>query len=312
MNLTRESIPYPRAMLSRMPPKGQSIVASSMRLGWEEVHGALLEGRIEEFFDLSSAVPVVVFVLKGVAQLEWRRGNRFSRLGAKPGDVLIAPPGGENRLRSNLAIEILCGAVDLGLLREIADREWPSGGAAFEIVEGFNRNDEDLWSLGRRLADQLLSPVPGSRAYAGALQTQIAVQLLRNYSTLPRPGEPGEDLADHRVRQVIEYMQQNLGDDVSLDTLAGVAGLSPNYFLGAFRQATGRTPHRYVTELRIARACELLRDPRRPISEVSLAVGFSSQSHMTEVFRRTLKTTPAAYRREFLGLSRNGDAADPS
>jgi AraC family transcriptional regulator len=299
-------------MLSRMPPKGQSIVASSMRLGWEDVHGALLEGRIEEFFDLSAPGPAVVFVLKGAAQLEWRRENRFSRLGVKPGDVLIAPPAGENRLRSNLAIEILCCAIDPGLLREIAQREWPSGGAACEIVEGFSRSDEDLWNLGRRLADQLLAPSPGSRSYAGALQTQIAVHLLRNYSTLPRPGEPGEELADHRVRQVIDYMQQNLSDDVSLDTLAGVAGLSPNYFLGAFRQATGRTPHRYVTELRIARACELLRDPRRPISEVSLAVGFSSQSHMTEVFRRTLKTTPAAYRRDFLGLSRNGDVPDPS
>ncbi len=42
--------------------------------------------------------------------------------------------------------------------------------------------------------------------------------------------------------QVIEYIRENLGDDVSLDALAGIAGLSPNYFLGAFRQATGLTP----------------------------------------------------------------------
>ena len=104
---------------------------------------------------------------------------------------------------------------------------------------------------------------------------------------------------------MIEYIQANLADDVSLEALAGVAGLSPNYFLGAFRQATGRTPHRYVTELRIARACELLHDPHRPITEVSLAVGFSSQSHLTEVFRRTMNTTPAAYRKEVLGLARD-------
>ena len=65
-----------------------------------------------------------------------------------------------------------------------------------------------------------------------------------------------------------------------------------------------------MTELRVARACELLRDPHRPITEVSLAVGFSSQSHLTEVFRRTLKTTPAAYRRAVLGVNRNGDEAE--
>ena len=102
-------------------------------------------------------------------------------------------------------------------------------------------------------------------------------------------------------------MRENLGDDVSLDALAGIAGLSPNYFLSAFRQATGLTPHRYVTELRIARACELLHDPHRAITDVSLAVGFSSQSHMTEVFRRTMNTTPAAYRKEVLGLTREAE-----
>ncbi len=162
-----------------------------------------------------------------------------------------------------------------------------------------------LWDLGQRLAAQLRTPIRGSRLYAETLQTQIAIHLLWNYSSLPREGVNGDTLADHRLRQVIEYIQANLADDVSLDALAGVAGLSPNYFLGAFRQATGRTPHRYVTELRIARACELLHDPHRPITEVSLAVGFSSQSHLTEVFRRTMNTTPAAYRKEVLGLARD-------
>jgi AraC family transcriptional regulator len=153
--------------------------------------------------------------------------------------------------------------------------------------------------------------VSGSRLYAETLYTQIAIQLLWNYSSLP--GEAGtqpERLADHRLRRVIDYIQDTLGDDVSLNVLADVAGLSPNYFLGAFKQATGRTPHRYVIEQRIAKACRLLHDPHSSIAEVSLAVGFSSQSHLTEAFRRFMKTTPAAYRKEVLGLVR--DADDPN
>src|SRR5262249_28784785 len=157
------------------PPMGQSIVASAALIGWEGIYGAIVEGRIEEFFDLSAAFPIVLFVLKGAAQLEWRRGNRFSRLGGKPGDVLIMPPCDFNRLRSNLALEVLYCPIGLEILREMAEREWPPGGSAFEIVEGFNRSDEELWALGRRLADQLLVPIPGSRTYAGALQSQIAI-----------------------------------------------------------------------------------------------------------------------------------------
>jgi AraC family transcriptional regulator len=293
-----------------MPPKGQSILASTMMAGWDTIHGAVLAGRIEEFFDFSAPFPIVTFILKGMAQLDWRRGNRFSRLAVKAGDVLVAPRGDCNRMRTSQPVEMFCCLMDRGRLDEIAKREWPSIGAHFEIVESLDRRDEDLWSLGERLAGQMLAPMPGSRPCAEALHTLIAVHLLRDHSTLNRPGDDAERLADQRLRPVIDYIRRNLGDDVSLETLAALAGLSPNYFLAAFRQATGQTPHRYVTELRVARACELLRDPHRPITEVSLAVGFSSQSHLTEVFRRTMKTTPAAYRREVLGLARAAGEAD--
>ena len=111
-----------------------------------------------------------------------------------------------------------------------------------------------------------------------------------------------EKLADPRLRRVIDYLHGSFGEEISLDGLALVAGLSPNYFLHAFKQTTGERPTRYLTELRIAKACELLQNPYRSIVEISLAVGFSSQSHLTTVFRRFMKTTPAAYREEVLGL----------
>ena len=113
---------------------------------------------------------------------------------------------------------------------------------------------------------------------------------------------PEEKLADPRLRRVIEYLHGSFAEEISLDGLALVAGLSPNYFLHAFKQTTGQTPHRYLTELRIAKACELLHNPYWSIVEISLTVGFSSQSHLTTVFRRFVKTTPAAYREEVLGI----------
>jgi AraC family transcriptional regulator len=308
MATSREETASLPVFLSRMPPQGQSVVASSAAIGWESIHAVVLEGRVEEFFDFSAPSPVVLFVLKGAAQLDWRRGNRYSRLGVKAGEVLIAPPSDSSRMRTNRPIEVLWCLIGLDLLEEVAERGWGPHCPEFEVVEGFNRIDEELWNLGRRLAARLVAPIPGSRVDAEALLTQIALHVLWNYSTLDRPGEPhAGPLADRRVRDVIDYIRRTLADDLSLDTLAGVAGLSPNYFLGAFKQATGRTPHQYVIEQRVAKACELLHDPHRPITDVSLAVGFSSQSHLTEAFRRFMKTTPAAYRKDVLGLSRNGD-----
>ncbi len=70
-----------QGLLSRMPPPGQSIVASSAAAGWEGVHAVIVDGPIEGSFDYSAPCPTVVFLLKGVAQLEWWRGHRYSRLG---------------------------------------------------------------------------------------------------------------------------------------------------------------------------------------------------------------------------------------
>ena len=111
-----------QGLLSRMPPRGQSIVASSVAAGWDGVHAVIVDGPIEGSFDYSAPFPTVVFVLKGVAQLEWRRGQRFSRLAARAGDVLITPRGDSNGLRTNLPIEALWCLIGQDLLERIEQR----------------------------------------------------------------------------------------------------------------------------------------------------------------------------------------------
>jgi AraC family transcriptional regulator len=173
------------------------------------------------------------------------------------------------------------------------------------LAEVIDRRDAELWGLGKRLAAFLQAPMAGSRLYAEALATQIALQLLWTCSASRAEESAGVGaLDDARLRQVVDYIGVSLGGEVTLGELAEVSGLSPGYFVGAFRRATGKTPHRYLTEQRVARACELLEDPHRAIVDVAMEVGFSSQSHLTSVFRRFMKTTPAAYRQEVLGTGR--------
>lgn len=301
-------VPHPamlRAMdglIERLPPGGKSLVASTTRLGWRTVHGVILEGQIDDFFDYSALFPIVSFNLKGTTDLEWKRGTRYSRLHLRPGEFLLTPAGTGHSARSsgsNVAFSLFLDPAQLQLL---AEQEWETDGSRVEIIEAYSRNAE-FWALGQRLADQLQSPIPGSRLFAESLATQIAIAVLWDHSSLPRPQAKSSDrLTDHRLRKVIDYLHSSFGHEISLDALAKLAGLSPNYFLHAFKESTGRTPHRYLTELRIGKACEFLQNPNRSIVEISLAVGFSSQSHLTTVFRRFMKTTPAAYREQVLGL----------
>jgi AraC family transcriptional regulator len=262
----------------------------------------IVEGRLADFSHHSSPLHVVAFLLSGTTRVEWKRRGRFTRYVSEPGSLTIIPAGDEHHFRTDRPTRTLVWMIDPDWLQSLVEREWGPGQPTVEIREACNSRDAEFWSLGQRLAARMLSPNPGSHLYAESLHTQLALHLLWNYSSLPYPDEErAERLTDPRLRRVIDYIRSSLGSEISLGALAELAGLSPNYFLSAFRRATGKTPHRYLTEQRIAKACELLHNPHRSIVDVSLAVGFSSQSHLTAVFRRFLKTTPAAYREEVLG-----------
>ena len=289
-------------LLGRMPPASKRLVGSTSQLGWRSVHAAILEGCFADPFDYSAPFPVVKFNLKGAASVEWRREGRLTRLPFQPGEFLVMAPGEGQTLRST-GSNVGCSVfLDPARLRALAEQEWAIDGDRLVVHEAYHRNAE-IWSVGQRLAALIESPVPGGRLFAETLVTQLHIQVLWNYSNLPRSAaRDAECLSDQRLRGVIDYLHASYGDEVSLDDLAKVAGLSPNYFLQSFRESTGQTPHRYLTAIRINKACELLQDPNRSIVDISLAVGFSSQSHLTTVFRRFKKTTPAAYREEILGL----------
>jgi AraC family transcriptional regulator len=279
-----------------------SVVASTWEAGWDEVQALIVEGQLSQVYRHSSPQHVVAFLLSGTARVEWTRAGRFTRYLSEPGSLTIIPAGGQHEFRTDRRIRTLIWMIDPARLEAIAEQEWAAGGPPLEILEAFNHRDAEFWTLGQRLSAQMLSPLPGSRLYAEALDTQLAIHLLWNHSSLPRSGDKAERLTDPRLRRVVDYIQSSLGNEISLAELAELAELSPNYFLSAFRRAMGKTPHRYLTEQRVARACELLQNPHRSIVDVSLAVGFSSQSHLTTVFRRLLRTTPAAYREEVLGV----------
>ena len=279
-----------------------SIVASTTSAGWSDLHAWVVECRLADFHHHASRLHAVAFLLSGTTRVEWKRGGRFTRYLSEPGSLTVIPAGDDHHFRTDRRIRALVWTIDPAWLQSLADQEWESHGSMVAIVEAFNSRDGEFWSLGQELAARMLAPIPGSRLYAEALNMQLALQLLWNHSSLPRQnGKEVERLTDPRLRRVVDYIHSSLGSEISLGELAELAGLSPNYFLSAFRRATGKTPHRYLTERRVARACELLRNPHRSIVDVSLAVGFSSQSHLTTVFRRFLKTTPAAYREEVLG-----------
>lgn len=99
-----------------------------------------------------------------------------------------------------------------------------------------------------------------------------------------------------RLQAVLNYVQQHLNENLSVDTLAKHAAVSIAHFRRIFQEAMGVAPHRYILGLRLEHARKLLSASSMPISRVAEECGFGSQSHFTACFRDTYAVTPAAFR----------------
>jgi len=104
-------------------------------------------------------------------------------------------------------------------------------------------------------------------------------------------------LARWQTARVTSYMTDSLDREIRLAELAALVGLSRFHFCSAFRVATGRSPHAWLTEARMRRARALLADRQFPITQVALAVGFQTPSAFAASFRRVVGMSPSEYRR---------------
>jgi AraC-like DNA-binding protein len=98
------------------------------------------------------------------------------------------------------------------------------------------------------------------------------------------------------LRRIREYIDGNIDQRISVELLAGLANLSICYFVRAFKQSMGVTPHDYLIRQRVERTKQLLSDSDMPLSEIALVAGFADQSHFSRRFRQHVGMSPRDYR----------------
>ena len=103
-------------------------------------------------------------------------------------------------------------------------------------------------------------------------------------------------LDDRRLQRVMQFIADNLQNDIRLKNLAEVANLSPFHFARTFRKATGGSPHRYLRKCRLEKAKELLAEGQASLTDIALTCSFSSQSSFTRAFTRATGIAPGKYR----------------
>src|SRR4051794_25119878 len=124
-----------------------------------------------------------------------------------------------------------------------------------------------------RTMDELDSGGSGHAFRPVILQSErdLPVPHLLPSGTMAAAGFARGGLPPRVLRRIREYIDGNIDQRISVELLAGLANLSVCYFVRAFKQSTGITPHDYLIRQRVERTKQLLSDSDMPLSEIALA-----------------------------------------
>ncbi|GHN01350.1 hypothetical protein WSM22_28390 [Cytophagales bacterium WSM2-2] len=106
-----------------------------------------------------------------------------------------------------------------------------------------------------------------------------------------------------RIVQTKLFIDSHFAEKIELNDIADEAYFSKFHFIRLFKSIYGKTPHQYLTNVRIDKAQEFLQK-NHSVTDVCFMVGFDSLSSFTGLFKRVVKVSPSVYQQQFLERQR--------
>ncbi|TLX73489.1 helix-turn-helix domain-containing protein [Labilibacter sediminis] len=105
--------------------------------------------------------------------------------------------------------------------------------------------------------------------------------------------------SNHRILNTLNYIEDQISEELSNPTLADHAKMATNAFTRLFTEEVGVSPQKYVKKKRIDKACILLHHSLHTIEEVAVKTGFADRYHFSRIFKQITNVSPARYKKEF-------------
>jgi len=262
--------------------KGIQLLHNSLP-AWE----SLEHSYIEHLIDISE--------LTKVAKLERVFENKRKETLISTGEVAIIPAHTPHKVACNQAGECTFIILNPSIITRVAYESIDPD--KVELVPHFDKHDPLIYQICLALKNILQTNPQGSSLYAESMMTALAAHLLQHYSARKavRYNFKG-GITKYKLQQVIDYIHQNLAENISLEVLSEQAEISQYHFARLFKEATGFTPYKFVIKCRIERAKDLILHSQSNIAEIALKVGFNSQSNFTQNFKRFTGFTPKQFK----------------
>ena len=174
--------------------------------------------------------------------------------------------------------------------------------ASYSFKNFIDKKDECVHTVIDRLFDTM--------RYQGTLYSLEAVSLLYrlfvefyNAGYIQKKSREAPDKALSAVIAMIEWIEDNLREPITLAELSRVSGLSEKYVCRIFKLYTAKTVIEYVNELRIEKAC--LEIITQSVTEAAFCCGFNDLSYFCKTFKRYKGMSPREYREQALSNKKN-------
>jgi len=236
----------------------------------------------------------IVLVNAGRHTIESRHGNRWHAANYGPGTIGLTAPGQSTDIRWYGTERTLTTHVELpsALIDRTCVELWGRDAARLGRPDALAVEDPVLSSVIDALCTAAGNGV--DEFYAESAATFLSAHLLTAHAVAPAPREFGRE--DQRVRRAARFIRDNHQQPLTLAEMAAVADLSPFHFLRVFKAATGQTPYRFLTKVRVDRARRHLARSELSITEIAHLCGFASPARLTAAFRSETGMSPSGYR----------------
>jgi AraC family transcriptional regulator len=266
-------------------------------VGWKSllVQRFIHDPAVEDMYVPGSADVRLVLAEAGRATMEARIGGRRSRFNWVPGWLGLYVPDQPFTwsYRADGPLRGVLVHIPRGTVERTAE-QLGGGAVAYErMAVSVEAGDPFLREIIRAVDSAAKNGV--GDLYAESVAAFLAAHLVTHHSgRRARPVPPVRE--DARVRAVIALMRDRLAEPLTLADIAGEVYLSVFHLVRVFKEATGETPHRFLTKLRVEEAQRLLRDDDLSVAEIASRCGFASPGAFSTAFLRHTGVRPSTYR----------------
>lgn len=257
----------------------------------------VLNGRAKPSVSRERTRPDIEIVIPGehaAAEIAYRTpGGLAQQRPISERQICIIPPGQPHKLSWQRGADVTALLIASDFLKRTAHERGMRG---IEVVGQYGTFDPVVWHLGRELRGELRRHRRLDSGYIQSVANVLGRHLLSTYVAAVRFPVTAGGLPRFKLRRVVEYVHDNMADDIGFRDMAAHLKMSAYHFARMFKQSTGQSPHQYIVRCRIERAKALLSEAKLPISDIACKVGYRSQSHFTTCFGRLAGVTPGAFR----------------